>query len=193
MALRTKVKVGRITNLSDARYCAGMGVDMLGFSISGPNSISFEKFKEINGWVTGPQLVLEINSVEDVGQAVSAFYATCLEIKAEWVSQLNIKKDISLIVRIDLNRGYDISLSDSFKENILHVLVENYNKENKPALMEIADKFSVLIEINDSSLNPDELLQLPIAGIALKGSEELRPGLKDYNQLSEILEKLDVD
>jgi phosphoribosylanthranilate isomerase len=193
MALRTKVKVGRITNLSDARYCAGMGVDMLGFSISGPNSITFEKFKEINGWITGPQLVLEINSLEDVGVAVSTFYATCLEIKADWLSRLTIEKDILLIVRVDLNSWSENSFSDSLSESILHVLIENYNHGNEQALKEITNKFSVLIEINDPSLELDKLLELPIAGIALKGSDELRPGLKDYHQLSEILEKLDVD
>ena len=32
MPLKTFVKVGNITNLSDARYCAGMGVDMLRIS-----------------------------------------------------------------------------------------------------------------------------------------------------------------
>jgi phosphoribosylanthranilate isomerase len=193
MALKTKVKVGRITNLSDARYCAGMGVDMLGFSISGPESITFEKFKEINGWITGPQLVLEINSLGDVGPAVSTFYATCIEIKAEWLSQLNIEKDISFIARIDLDRWSENLLSDSVTDNILYVLIENYRKDNEQVLNEIAKKFSVLIEINDSPIILDKLLELPIAGIALKGSDELRPGLKDYNQLSDILEKLDVD
>ncbi len=34
MALKTIVKVGNITNLSDARYCAVMGVDMLGFCLN---------------------------------------------------------------------------------------------------------------------------------------------------------------
>ena len=33
MSLQTFVKVGEITNLSDARYCAGMGVDLLGFNV----------------------------------------------------------------------------------------------------------------------------------------------------------------
>ena len=42
--LKTQVKVSSITNLSDARYCAGMGVDLLGFPIQ---EISLEKFTEI--------------------------------------------------------------------------------------------------------------------------------------------------
>ncbi|MFT7424854.1 MAG: phosphoribosylanthranilate isomerase, partial [Algoriphagus sp.] len=32
MALRTFVKINGITNLTDARYCSGMYVDLLGFT-----------------------------------------------------------------------------------------------------------------------------------------------------------------
>jgi phosphoribosylanthranilate isomerase len=49
MALKTKVKAGNITNLSDARYCAGMGVDWLGFPADVVNP---DTFKEITNWVT---------------------------------------------------------------------------------------------------------------------------------------------
>ena len=33
MGLKTLVKVSEVNNLSDARYCAGMGVEMIGFSL----------------------------------------------------------------------------------------------------------------------------------------------------------------
>ena len=42
--LKTLVKVSGIENLSDARYCAGMGVEFLGFPLA---QIPFEKFQEI--------------------------------------------------------------------------------------------------------------------------------------------------
>jgi len=37
------------------------------------------------------------------------------------------------------------------------------------------------------------LERLPIAGIALKGSEELRPGYTDYGELMDILESLETE
>jgi phosphoribosylanthranilate isomerase len=51
MPLKTFVKVGCITNLSDARYCAGMGVDMLGFRAvevrkTTSNLRNFRKFED---------------------------------------------------------------------------------------------------------------------------------------------------
>jgi phosphoribosylanthranilate isomerase len=62
MSLKTKVKAGNITNLSDARYCAGMGVDWLSFPAEKVNPV---KFKEITDWVTGPQFVLEAEALEN--------------------------------------------------------------------------------------------------------------------------------
>ena len=65
MALSTIVLVNQISNLSDARYCAGMGVEMLGFSVE-ENTASYitpEAFKEISGWVAGVKLVGEVEEM----------------------------------------------------------------------------------------------------------------------------------
>jgi phosphoribosylanthranilate isomerase len=193
MALKTKVKVGRITNLSDARYCAGMGVDMLGFSTSGPNSISFDKFKEINGWITGPKLVLEVHKTEDVEIALSTYLANFLEVNIDLLDSLKPRDGVSLIVRIDIGRWDKNLLSTSGRQDIEHILIENYTRTNEETLKQISKTYPILLELNDSTFKLDEVLELPIDGIALMGSDELRPGLKDYNQLSQVLEKLDVD
>lgn len=54
MPLKTLVKVGKITNLSDARYCAGMNVDMLGFVTveSRENYLPVKDYQDIRGWVS---------------------------------------------------------------------------------------------------------------------------------------------
>ena len=61
MALKTKVKINRITNLTDARYCSGMYVDILGFSFEEgtPNYISPTQFQEITGWLAGIDFAAE--------------------------------------------------------------------------------------------------------------------------------------
>ena len=53
--LKTFVIVGEISNLSDARYCAGMGVDVLGFNINPVEEtcVAPETLNEISGWVAG--------------------------------------------------------------------------------------------------------------------------------------------
>jgi phosphoribosylanthranilate isomerase len=66
MPLKTIVKVGNISNLSDARYCAGMGVDMLGFRVIDglPGYIAPQAFQEIRGWISGPKVVAEIYGID---------------------------------------------------------------------------------------------------------------------------------
>ena len=62
MALKTTVKVSKVNNLSDARYCAGMGVNQLGFNIE-PDHENYtdpKSFKELADWVSGVEFVGEI-------------------------------------------------------------------------------------------------------------------------------------
>ena len=70
MALRTFVKVGNVTNLTDARYCAGMGVDLLGFPAieNTANYMAPKTFQEIRGWITGPQIVAEVYGLTSASQ-----------------------------------------------------------------------------------------------------------------------------
>jgi phosphoribosylanthranilate isomerase len=194
MALKTKVKVGNITNLSDARYCAGMGVDMLGFPVSGPDGVSLEKFKEINGWVKGPELVLEIDSAENAAELSQQFYGNHIEIEAALLPSLKDMKDISLLVRVDLSEWKKTSsLLHPYKQYIRYVVVKDYLDASIKVLKEVALDYSILAEYSSDDGALEELLDLPVEGIALKGGAELKPGLKDYEQLSGILEKLEIE
>lgn len=59
--LHLPVKVNSITNLTDARFCAGMGVEMLGFSMSEKHirHIEADKVNGITGWLSGIKVVSE--------------------------------------------------------------------------------------------------------------------------------------
>src|SRR5690606_35497353 len=68
MALKSFVKISEVNNLSDARYCAGMTVDLMGFDLCKESEyfISPETFMELTGWVSGPEFVGEFGlSTED--------------------------------------------------------------------------------------------------------------------------------
>src|SRR6187401_3084647 len=107
MALKTIVKVGGITNLSDARYCSGMGVDMLGFRVieGQDNYISPKQFQEIRGWVTGPQIVAEIYGIEkesDLAEIIAQYRPDYLELGS---GELNVLKANALPIILSLKIG----------------------------------------------------------------------------------------
>ncbi len=200
MSLKTIVKVGNITNLSDARYCAGMGVDMLGFAISEleGQGISKVKFKEITNWVSGPEFVLEVhegviyNLDEESGIDI-------IELPAFQIENLLLSKSKHrYLIGVDLNDWpqYKANLLIN-AEAINYLLVYNStglnNLEAKRLIEEMSANFSVLLGFEIKIALLDEYLTWPIAGLSLNGSEELSPGIKDYDHLSLILEKLEVD
>ncbi|MFT6971874.1 MAG: phosphoribosylanthranilate isomerase, partial [Roseivirga sp.] len=84
MALKTFVKVSGINNLSDARYCAGMGVNQVGFEIEegSPNYVDQQSFKEIKGWLSGVEFVGEINgSVGSIANLVKDYGLDAIQIE----------------------------------------------------------------------------------------------------------------
>ncbi|MDH4297580.1 MAG: hypothetical protein OEV74_14960, partial [Cyclobacteriaceae bacterium] len=96
----------------------------------------------------------------------------------------------------------EFGLFASFPLPIILFIAENESVPDShvmPAylLSEVArntpDTYPLLLAIK-SEHDLDLALDNPhIEGIAMKGSNELRPGLKDYAVLAEILERLEVD
>ena len=63
MSYITTIKAGNITNLSNARYCAGMGIDIIGFPIGNNSFFGLEtvKIEEIKNWIAGIDIALELS------------------------------------------------------------------------------------------------------------------------------------
>jgi len=183
MPLKTFVKVGSITNLSDARYCAGMGADMLGFNtIEGKDHyLSPKQFQEIRGWVTGPKVVAEVSGVQSAAQLASIienYQPDFLELGLAELPFLS-GNIIPFILRTDgklpednLTQQPDFVLAPSFQEEI---------------------NYPLLIEVTSLAEAEQALKHSTIKGIALRGSAEISPGLKNYDELAEVLEFLDLD
>jgi len=206
MSLQTFVKVGAITNLSDARYCAGMGVDMLGFCLdpSAENFVDPATFTAITEWVAGVQVIGELDSVEPeaIAELRSRYRVDGLQLShaANWA----MLKSLNLVLICKVEWTPDQTLADfkSQYENISpyvdYFLLES--EADLPAadqtmdqLQQIAKQYPVLLGfgIAQDTIFPI-LASVPVAGIALKGGSELRPGYKDFDKLAEILEILET-
>lgn len=183
MPLKTLVKVGGITNLSDARYCAGMGVDFLGFRViyGEENHLPSKNFQEIRGWVTGPKTVAELYGLKDPGELDTILEEYKPDYLEMGLTELNLFDSCPLPVILSLT-GSEV---EGFVVEPAFLL-----------LKEISEKqysFPLLLEVRSMGDMQSALANPLIKGIALSGSSEIRPGLKNYESLAEILEQLETD
>ncbi|MGB3466085.1 MAG: phosphoribosylanthranilate isomerase [Cyclobacteriaceae bacterium] len=204
MSLQTFVKVGEITNLSDARYCAGMGVDLLGFNVV-ENTDGFvdpAKFAEITGWVVGVDYCAEIKThqpPEDLLTSLKNAGITYVESSSEEI--LNSLEGFKKIYKVIANGADDlITLSEVLKDTRTFadfILVESENKEIYESidqvLIDAVDTPKILKAYGLSEKSVANLNNEVFYGVALKGSEEIKPGYKDFDELAEILEALETD
>jgi phosphoribosylanthranilate isomerase len=191
MALKTFVKVGNITNLSDARYCAGMGVDFLGFQVIGghPCSIPVKSFQEIRGWITGPQIVAEIYGIGTISQLndiLEEVHPDYLELGLEEFAKVGGAVSLPYILKISANE----ELPNDLAQKPAYVIIDH--EFDATASRYIPD-YELLVQINALADVEKALGQTGVSGIALNGGSEIRPGLKDYEALSVILEALEED
>ncbi len=188
--LKTKVKAGNITNLSDARYCAGMGVDWLGFPAE---SVDTKTFTEITGWVTGPEFVLEINTGE-IPATIAGYPASVLQISYRQLKFNQMLANYSLIVALPIEAWAEAKqkLVES-KSQIQNVLVTLSGDKalDLSVLNEVTAFGAVLINLEACPYSLTEILGFGVAGVNIAGNQELKPGLKDYTELAEVLEQLE--
>ncbi|MEZ0539805.1 N-(5'-phosphoribosyl)anthranilate isomerase [Fibrella arboris] len=206
MALQTTVKISNVTNLSDARYCAGMGVDLLGFSMdsTSPDYIEPAQFSEIRGWVAGVHIVGETSSTDpdEIEQLLATYQPDVLQVEEAALLPYLSTMGKPLMLRADL-ATMSLEQLDAVASTALpgidYLLLENQSvihldEALKTALTQVASRHPVLLGIGfDAASIQTVLTDLPIAGIALAGGNEERPGSRDFGALMDILEAIEVD
>ena len=191
MPLKTLVKVGNISNLSDARYCSGMGVDILGFRVieSQANNMPHKLFQEIRGWISGPKIAAEIYGVQnhDLSVIVSNYRPDYFEMSYAEFKENHKRITLPAIVYLSKDEICNADL-DSESENIAYLVID---EDDSTLLKEYSLPYPVLLKVNSNHALDEKLGTDGVAGLALNGSPELRPGYKDYSELATILESLD--
>ncbi|MCH7396921.1 phosphoribosylanthranilate isomerase [Belliella sp. DSM 107340] len=207
MSLKTFVKISNINNLSDARYCAGMYVNLMGFSLeeNNKNFISPEKFKEITDWLSGLEYVAEFEEShpDTILEIVKAYpEINYLEIQEEIHLKMLVNSSFGLILKCkveDLDTIDDlISKSKSYADFgvTLHLISDTLELDEATSskIKELAEKCQVLLGFGlDASTIEDVLVETKVKGISLEGGDEIKPGLKDFDELADILEVLELE
>ncbi len=195
--LKTQVKVSSIANLSDARYCAGMGVEWLGFPLQ---EITLERFTEIRNWLAGVQIVGEFTkaTAEQIREAVVTYQPDVIEIDSS-VSLVAIHSiDVPKILRVNIVTDNLPAIFAASAPYVTHFLLVG-NDANSLAGMEAsveiwAAQYSIILGLEIPESDLDEWVeQSSIQGIGLVAGEEDRPGFRDFTDLMTILEKLETE
>ena len=198
MSLKYFVHVSSINNLSDARYCSGMMVNSLGFDLDkeSKTKLPLENINEICKWVNGVDFVGEFNNSQSnyINQVIN-------ELDFNYIS-VNISNSIKSIdfdhqkIIIVLTQPNLISprtnnyLRDNFPESRT-LIIDNLTKDSISKLELLTDNYEIIINpletinITKSILNKFDL------GLLLKGSQEIKPGYKDYDSISDYLDAID--
>lgn len=205
MGLKVKVKVSEVNNLSDARYCAGMGVDMIGFHLdtNHPRFIELSSVREIVNWVHGIKVVGEFSviNIENINYLAEELNLDYVQLPATVSAEKLNSLNRPVIVRIDLRNGEEETvdqLMETLGAFVTFFLLESDEVDSIEAvevnLKRWASQYPVILGIGiekeklsfiEDYINP--------AAIALKGGDEIRPGLKNFDELAEILEELESE
>jgi len=194
--LKTKVILSSVTNLSDARYAAGMGVDYIGYSINPESSsyVTLEQAKMISNWLSGVSFIGDIDNALIVNRDD---YAT------DYIQTNNFELIDELeepIVTIDLEAWQDeafVALLEELSKKVSFFILKmpaDQLTNLKPQLTKICGKVPVFISTDFDAQNIEVVVnEINPRGIVLYGSNEVKPGFSSYDGIADILELLEVD
>lgn len=181
MELKTKVKFNKVNNLSDARYAAGMWATWVGFDLSenNPESITLETCLSISGWIEGVNLVAEFenSSLEYILDVLDKTQFSWVEIVEEsFIEPLKSK-------------GYEVIFKGNSESvaNLIHT--------NNVQSLNVLNPSKCLLNFSGELLELESILeQYPtLGGISVNGAGEERPGFKNQDDVSDIMEYLEIE
>jgi phosphoribosylanthranilate isomerase len=210
--LKLKIKASQITNLTDARYFAAKEVEWLSFNFAErtDNYIEPMRARAMFDWVEVPHIVGEFDGFD--ADAVN-FYAENWGLKAVQVGEssavFNLKsayiiKEIIVdsTTTADILRGLFLPFTGVVTAFQVNFELENITfsdvKSGKHPLsindfLELCAAFNIILAIDFQLDELDEILALQPFGLSLKGGEEERVGVKSFDELDEIFDRLEIE
>ena len=181
MPLKTKVLISSITNLSDARYATGMGVDFLGFSMNDEDThfIGYTNYTAITTWLQDMNFAGEFNQ----GTSLAAIEARAKEFGFTTI----ITPDNSLVKGLK-EKNYTIIL----KQNI-----DSLEEVNKIQALETAADYVVIESSSNLVLTQEQVALLSTTLPLLVGTEippsSIADWIEDLDAMADILEAIEID
>ncbi|RAU83336.1 phosphoribosylanthranilate isomerase [Pontibacter arcticus] len=207
MSLSTTVIVNGINNLSDARYCAAMGVDVVSFNLKQghEDQVQPETLKEIAGWVAGVQLCGEFENErpEEINQLAEEFKLDLVQLDAPYlideIEQISRPVIQKMFVNKDSTAAELLEIMELYSPYVKYFLLYSHDftaidDTNTAFLKKLATHYPILVGFGLGKENIKEVLEkVKPAGIGLQGGHEEKPGFKDFDELQDIFEEIEID
>lgn len=200
------VFASRITNLTDARYFAAREADFLGFNLETgtPGYLDPVFMKAMREWVEGPRIVGEFSlSPAHVVREAAAFYGldAVLVHAPQHLNELPALEGLNVILAVDGAAQPD-ELAGIFRNaapwTTLFLLDFSEKKSGWPEWRARAAEWVAFFNLYPTLLSldvpaeelPEILEQLRPAGLVLRGGEEEQVGVKSFDEIEAILDRL---
>lgn len=203
MGLTVPVILNSVNNLSDARYAAGMGVDLMGFEVEEgvDRYVNPDLFKAITAWLSGVQTVASVSILNPSTLAFiqEHYQPDFIQFESvEGISQSDLS-EIACIQKIIIPLNSELAVLTQIKKQMYDeanfILLELFDwadwKNNKEIISQVNAHHTILWALPIEKEDVAFIHSLDLKGIALKGGDEHRPGWKDLDQLIDILEALE--
>lgn len=214
--LSTKVKANSITHLTDARYFAAWEVEWLGFQMMPGDThylspLHIKTFKE---WVDGVRIcgefgladasdikaaiaLLDLKSIQ-VGMFTPSTTLEALDKEIEVLQEIiveNYSDNLDIDNILSENHEYvDYFILQCSKGGVQWSDLVNGTPFSIKQLKKWAEQYPILLDIHlDKALNEQSLLErFPIQGYCVSGGEEEKTGFKNFDELDDFFEALEV-
>ncbi|WP_223649707.1 hypothetical protein [Hymenobacter psoromatis] len=210
MSLTLPVLVRGINNLSDARYCAGMGAEGLIFTLDPtlPGAVDAATVRELAGWVAGVELIGEFGSLP--AAEINRLVAECglSRVLLRFTAQADGLARTPLLVpalietpqfstfdgayRQQLTAGLGDALPAGFRL-LTKVLKPDTDRTRQLMRTAAAATPLWLSGAFDPATLPALVAAVRPAGLILEGGNEIKPGLRDFTELEAVFEALEED
>ena len=206
MSLALPVLVRGINNLSDARYCAGMGAQGLIFTLDAnlPGAIDAATARELAGWVAGVDIIGEFGYV--AGPEINRLVEECgltgvlLRLDRErqaWPQGLAVPALVEVPANLLINQThYAAAIADLTEA--LPAGFAFFTTAPAPYPADYAYWHTLarqaplwLAGPTDPTQAAETAQHVHPAGLILEGGDEIKPGLRDFTELEAVFEALE--
>jgi phosphoribosylanthranilate isomerase len=197
-----KIKLSGVGNLSDARYAAAMGIHYISFCFdpANPAYIAPVKAAEIMGWTSGSEAIGSFGeqSKEEISDICEMLKLDMVEVENAIEAAQLISFERPIIKTIDVS---------GMNENEVETIIEKYRAtcyafqlkaEKYPFsnsfLSKLCSEVKIIADINFHISNTAAFIrEVKPYAISLQAGSEEKTGLRDFDELADLLESIQVE